>query len=167
MNRHALYHRYVFLPRRTALASSSSAFSQDYVLIGWSESGMHCANKDFSKIALMPPGNTVRAQVIHRIPDRPPKGRDRRHHGRVFDSEQHLLGRQDQFLDVREDAVRTRTGPPGQYWSFRQGAFRYNGHDREQLRRHRHPGDAVPGFQPHEDRPYQLDPPRGKGESHG
>jgi hypothetical protein len=51
----------------------SPAFAQDYVLIGWSEAGMHCANKDFSKIALMPPGNTIRAQLIHRLSDGLPK----------------------------------------------------------------------------------------------
>jgi hypothetical protein len=72
MNRHTLHHHHVFL-LFLSLFLVSSALSQEYIIIGWSEAGMHCANKDFSKIALMPPGNTVRAQVIHRIPEALPK----------------------------------------------------------------------------------------------
>ena len=40
------------------------AFSQQYVLLGWNDLGMHCSNKDFSKMAVLPPYNNVYAQLI-------------------------------------------------------------------------------------------------------
>ncbi len=43
---------------------SPPARGQDYYLLGWSETGMHSFNKDFSKIAFYPPGNTIRAQLV-------------------------------------------------------------------------------------------------------
>jgi hypothetical protein len=48
------------------LTFSITGLAQDYVLLGWNDLGMHCANKDFSKIAVLPPYNTVRAQLIKR-----------------------------------------------------------------------------------------------------
>ena len=43
---------------------SQKARGQDYYLLGWSEVGMHSFDKDFSKIALFPPSNTIRAQLV-------------------------------------------------------------------------------------------------------
>jgi len=37
---------------------------QDYILIAWNDLGMHCANQDFSKVVVLPPFNTLYAQVI-------------------------------------------------------------------------------------------------------
>lgn len=37
---------------------------QDYVIISWNDLGMHCANKDFQKICILPPYNNLKAQVI-------------------------------------------------------------------------------------------------------
>ncbi len=37
-----------------------------YVLLGWNDLGMHCYNKDFSNLAVLPPYNTLWAQVIKR-----------------------------------------------------------------------------------------------------
>lgn len=36
------------------------------VVLGYNELGMHCMNEDFSEIAILPPFNTLRAQVIKR-----------------------------------------------------------------------------------------------------
>lgn len=36
----------------------------EYIVITWNDLGMHCANKDFSKIAILPPYNNIYAQVI-------------------------------------------------------------------------------------------------------
>lgn len=47
---------------------SISASAQEYVLLGWNDLGMHCSNKDFSKMAVLPPYNTVTAQLIKKIP---------------------------------------------------------------------------------------------------
>jgi len=44
------------------LASSSHA--QDRFIIGWNDLGMHCSNKDFSTIVILPPYNNICAQVI-------------------------------------------------------------------------------------------------------
>jgi hypothetical protein len=48
------------------------AISQEYVLVAWNDLGMHCANQDFSKIAVLPPFNNVNAQLILRQSDQPP-----------------------------------------------------------------------------------------------
>ena len=45
-------------------ASAASTMAQDYIIIGWNDLGMHCSNKDFSKLVVLPPYNNVRAQVI-------------------------------------------------------------------------------------------------------
>lgn len=38
----------------------------DYVLVGWNDLGMHCYNRDFQDLAVLPPYNTLWAQVIRR-----------------------------------------------------------------------------------------------------
>jgi hypothetical protein len=38
----------------------------DYVVIGWNDLGMHCYNRDFQDLAVLPPYNTLWAQVIKR-----------------------------------------------------------------------------------------------------
>ena len=37
-----------------------------YVVFGYNELGMHCMNQDFSELMILPPFNTVRAQVVRR-----------------------------------------------------------------------------------------------------
>lgn len=47
------------------MLSFKTAISQDtYLVIGWNDLGMHCSNKDFSKIAILPPYNNINAEVI-------------------------------------------------------------------------------------------------------
>ncbi len=41
-----------------------TVFAQQYVLLGWNDLGMHCSNKDFSKMGILPPFNNVFAQLI-------------------------------------------------------------------------------------------------------
>jgi hypothetical protein len=45
--------------------------SNQYVVIGWNNLGMHCQNPSFAKLAVLPPGNTLMVQVIQR--GNPPK----------------------------------------------------------------------------------------------
>ncbi|PKN86508.1 MAG: hypothetical protein CVU46_07515 [Chloroflexi bacterium HGW-Chloroflexi-8] len=40
--------------------------SSGYVLLGWNDLGMHCYNRDFKDLAVLPPYNTLWAQVIQR-----------------------------------------------------------------------------------------------------
>jgi hypothetical protein len=47
--------------------------SQEYVLLGWNDLGMHCSNKDFAKIAVLPPYNNITAQLIVRRPNQLPQ----------------------------------------------------------------------------------------------
>ncbi|HMQ79470.1 MAG TPA: T9SS type A sorting domain-containing protein [Ignavibacteria bacterium] len=47
--------------------------SQQYVLLGWNDLGMHCSNKDFSKMAVLPPYNNVFAQLIKKQPGQSPQ----------------------------------------------------------------------------------------------
>jgi len=39
---------------------------QDFVVVAWNDLGMHCANKDFSKFAVLPPYNNLKAQIIRK-----------------------------------------------------------------------------------------------------
>lgn len=41
-----------------------NVFAQEYIVIGWNDLGMHCCNKDFSTMAILPPYNNLRAQVV-------------------------------------------------------------------------------------------------------
>lgn len=45
---------------------SVDASAQTYVLLGWNDLGMHCANRDFSKAVVLPPYNNVRAQLVRK-----------------------------------------------------------------------------------------------------
>ena len=38
----------------------------EYLIIGWNDLGMHCSNKDFQKMAILPPYNNIMAQVVRR-----------------------------------------------------------------------------------------------------
>jgi hypothetical protein len=42
----------------------------DYVVLAWNDLGMHCYNRDFTDLAVLPPFNTLWAQVI-RVGDPP------------------------------------------------------------------------------------------------
>jgi len=41
----------------------------DLVVLGYNDLGMHCMNQDFSELCILPPFNTLRAQVIRRGED--------------------------------------------------------------------------------------------------
>lgn len=41
------------------------------VVVGFNELGMHCMNRDFSKLMILPPFNTLRAQIIRRTAEEP------------------------------------------------------------------------------------------------
>lgn len=45
--------------------------SSKYVVFGYSLLGMHCMNQDFSEMCILPPYNTMRAQVIDRSGEEP------------------------------------------------------------------------------------------------
>jgi hypothetical protein len=52
---------------------SCKIIAQTYVLIGWNDLGMHCANKNFSTIAILPPFNNIYAQLIKNTPGQIPQ----------------------------------------------------------------------------------------------
>ena len=52
-----------FLPLITNQNVQSSG---EFVLLGWNDLGMHCYNRDFRDLAVLPPYNTLWAQVIQR-----------------------------------------------------------------------------------------------------
>jgi len=59
------------LPDSTAVgappsSASAPAVSSQLVVLGYNDLGMHCMNQDFSEMCLLPPFNTLRAQVIDR-----------------------------------------------------------------------------------------------------
>ena len=53
--------------------SLGKSYAQQYVLLGWNDLGMHCANKDFSKMAVLPPYNNLYAQLILKMPNQNPQ----------------------------------------------------------------------------------------------
>ncbi|MBI5021452.1 MAG: T9SS type A sorting domain-containing protein [Ignavibacteriales bacterium] len=50
-----------------------SISAQEYVLLGWNDLGMHCSNKDFAKVVVLPPYNNVSAQLIYKANGQPPQ----------------------------------------------------------------------------------------------
>ena len=52
----------VYLP--LIIQSYTTTQSDQYAVIGWNDLGMHCYNRDFQDIAVLPPFNTLWAQVI-------------------------------------------------------------------------------------------------------
>jgi hypothetical protein len=42
----------------------ASVTSDEYVVLSWNDLGMHCANKDFSNIVILPPYNNLKAQDL-------------------------------------------------------------------------------------------------------
>ena len=53
---------FLYLP----IIAGSSPLTGEYVLLGWNDLGMHCYNKDFSNLGVLPPYNNLWAQVIRR-----------------------------------------------------------------------------------------------------
>ena len=49
----------------TPAASSTPSLGQ-YILLGWNDLGMHCYNRDFTDLAVLPPYNNLYVQVIKR-----------------------------------------------------------------------------------------------------
>lgn len=54
-----------------AEASQATARTPPLVVFGYNDLGMHCMNEDFSELCVLPPANTLRAQVIDRKGEQP------------------------------------------------------------------------------------------------
>jgi hypothetical protein len=54
----------------TAAGAPSIAAAGDYIILAWNDLGMHCYNKNFEYMAILPPYNNLWAQVI-RVGDPP------------------------------------------------------------------------------------------------
>lgn len=48
------------------IASSKPGFQASYVVFGYNDLGMHCMNQEFQDLCVLPPANTLHAQVIRR-----------------------------------------------------------------------------------------------------
>src|SRR5512136_1350041 len=46
------------------IAAAGMASAAGYTIVGWNNLGMHCMDADFSVLSLLPPYNTIHAQVI-------------------------------------------------------------------------------------------------------
>ncbi len=55
-----------FTPWNTSLAAPADpeAATDEYVVLSWNDLGMHCYNQDFRDLAVLPPFNTLWAQVV-------------------------------------------------------------------------------------------------------
>jgi len=57
----------VALKAQSAAAQKpAAAVENEYVLLSWNDLGMHCYNADFADLAVLPPFNTLWAQVVRR-----------------------------------------------------------------------------------------------------
>ncbi len=56
--------------RRNNKGSPKKA-SPSYVVLGYNDLGMHCMNQDFSQLCILPPFNSLHAQVIQRSAEEP------------------------------------------------------------------------------------------------
>jgi hypothetical protein len=54
------------------LGATSPAGAAGWTLVGWNNLGMHCMDGDYAVFALLPPYNTIQAQLIDPDPFRPP-----------------------------------------------------------------------------------------------
>jgi len=48
----------------TSFRTSAPPASDEYIIIGWNDLGMHCANKDFQNMCVLPPYNNFYAHII-------------------------------------------------------------------------------------------------------
>jgi len=53
-------------PPAALIGSRSTLNSTEYVVFAWNDLGMHCANPTYDRLVLLPPYNTVWAQVLRR-----------------------------------------------------------------------------------------------------
>lgn len=58
-------------PIQTPPPNLKSPVLGQYVVFGYNDLGMHCINEDFSELCVLPPANTLRAQVIDRSREDP------------------------------------------------------------------------------------------------
>ena len=56
--------KWILLILLLCIATSTSAASNGYVVLSWNDLGMHCYNQDFQDLAVLPPYNTLWAQVV-------------------------------------------------------------------------------------------------------
>jgi hypothetical protein len=54
------------IPTATPTSTSIPGSGPDYIVLGWNDLGMHCYNRDFKNIAILPPYNNLYVQVIKR-----------------------------------------------------------------------------------------------------
>lgn len=52
-----------FTPKQQ-VAQANTTPSHEYIVVAWNDLGMHCYNQDFQDLAVLPPYNTLWAQVI-------------------------------------------------------------------------------------------------------
>jgi hypothetical protein len=51
----------IIAPERKALAAPQA---DQYIVLAWNDLGMHCYNRNFADLVVLPPFNTLWAQVI-------------------------------------------------------------------------------------------------------
>ncbi len=58
-------------PSSIGAVAGQGGIEPAWVVFGYNDLGMHCMNEDFSELCVLPPANTLRAQVIDRREDSP------------------------------------------------------------------------------------------------
>jgi hypothetical protein len=53
-------------PSAAAAPNATAPATDDYVVLSWNDLGMHCYNRDFQYLAVLPPYNNLWAQVVRR-----------------------------------------------------------------------------------------------------
>jgi PKD repeat protein len=64
MRRHSVFTAALVLASGMAAAQSGWSATTGWTVTGWNNLGMHCMDSDFSVFAILPPYNTIQAQVV-------------------------------------------------------------------------------------------------------
>jgi hypothetical protein len=94
-----------------ALAIAAPARAQQWRLVGWNNLGMHCMDADFSLWAILPPYNTIHAQLID------PQGR------RVSDPEARGIVVSYEAAGDPDGSINTTSADKTNFWQHAQGLF--------------------------------------------
>ena len=126
---------YIYLP----IVTGSPPLGGEYVLLGWNDLGMHCYNKDFSNLGVLPPYNNLWAQVIRRG-DPPQIVTEGISVSYAFPENTYSVGKSN-FWDYAKALFGVQSGT--QYWVDRQGSGRVHGCQDRSLCGGRDPLDGV------------------------
>ena len=96
-----------FITPVVARPSDRPSAPGDIIVVSWNDLGMHCYNRDFNDLAVLPPANTLWAQVVQEWQST--ASHHHRRHGGILLRRQHQLHQQVQLLEHQSLQTASRT----------------------------------------------------------